>query len=412
MANETNQKFSRNEKAWITYDAANSAFVLLTSSIIPIYFAALAKNAGIDEIQSTTIWGYVLAASTLIVALLAPVLGALADYRGMKIRIFSAFLILGLIGGVFLGLVSQWLAYAIVFILAKVGYSGANVFYDSMLTDVTSDERMDHVSSFGYAIGYIASCIPFVIGMIIILFAENLGLTTEMATRISFFISCAWWGLLTLPLLKNYKQQYYLETEKGYLSESFRRLKENLSKIRQQKKIFMFMLAYFFYIDAVYTIIGMAASYGSAVGIDSNQMLLALLLTQIIAFPCAILFGKFAKRFNTRKLIEVCILGYIFIALFAIQLDKAWEFWFLAVVVALFQGGIQALSRSYFGKIIPKERSNEYFGLFDIFGKYADLVGPLLMSLIITLTGIPNLGVISMVILLVLGFICMKKVPE
>ncbi|MCX7772444.1 MAG: MFS transporter [Clostridia bacterium] len=406
------QRFNKVEKSWITYDAANSAFTMLTTSIVPIYFASLTKNAGIDSTQSTAIYGYILTISTLIIALLAPVLGAIADYKGLKIKIFTVFLVMGLMAGVLLGIFSEWVAFTVVYIVAKVGYSGANVFYDSMLTDVTTDERMDRVSSFGYAIGYIASCVPFVLCMALILLSGKIGMDKVLATRLSFVITCAWWGFLSLPLFKNYKQNHYLEHESNRVGQSVKRLINNFKSMKEQKKIFLFILGFFFYIDAVYTIIGMAASYGTALGINSEQMLLALLLTQIIAFPFAILFGTLAKRFNTRRLIMVCILGYIFIALFAVQLDQNWEFWFLAVMVALFQGGIQALSRSYFAKIIPKERSNEYFGIFDIFGKYADLLGPFLMSVIISLTGKPNYGAASLVVLLVIGLVIMLMMPK
>lgn len=404
------KRFTKPEKSWITYDAANSAFSMLSSSIIPIYFASLAKNAGI--LDHLSIWGVVTAMATLLVALTAPLLGALADYKGMKIRIFSIFLVVGLVGCVMMGIVSTWLAFAILFILAKFGYSSANVFYDSMLTDVTEDHRMDRVSTVGFAVGYISSCVPFIVSIAIILLYDKLGMSKTFATQLAFYITCAWWAIFSLPLLRKFQQKHYLETNKNLLKESFRRLSGNLRNIKGQKHIFLFMLAFFFYIDAVYTIIGMAASYGKTVGIDDQQLLMALLLTQIIAFPFAIIFGKLAKRFNTRRLIEVCILGYIFIALFAVQLDKAWEFWFLAAMVALFQGGIQALSRSYFGKIIPKERSNEYFGLFDIFGKYADILGPLMLSGTVLLTGIPNLGPLSLVLLLIAGFVLMRMLPK
>lgn len=409
---ENKKGFSKIEKSWIQYDAANSAFTLLSTSIIPIYFASLAKNAGVDSMKSTEYWGYILAASTLLIAIIGPILGAAADYKGMKMRLFLIFMGMGVAGCGFLGLVNEWIAFIIIFFIAKIGYSGTNVFYDSMLTDVTEDDRMDNVSSFGYAIGYIASCVPFIISMVLILVSDKIGLDKGLATKFSFGITMIWWVVFSIPLIKNYKQRFFLENEGKLLSKSVGRIILTLKNMKQQKKIFLFMLAFFFYIDAVYTIIGMAASYGTAVGIDDQQMLLALLLTQIIAFPCAIIFGKLARRFNAKKLIEVCIVGYIFIALFAVQLDRAWEFWFLAVMVALFQGGIQALSRSYFGKIVPKDRSNEYFGLFDIFGKYADFFGPLIMSAIIGLTGIPQLGVAGIAILLVIGFVIMKRVPD
>jgi len=281
-----------------------------------------------------------------------------------------------------------------------------------MLTDVSTDERMDTVSSMGFGIGYISSCIPFILCIGLILTAKATGLGTELATRLSFLITCVWWGLLTIPLFRDYKQTWYVEKRAHVLRESFSHLAETLGSLKKQKGILFFMLAFFFYIDGVYTIIGMAASYGSAVGIDSTQMILALLLTQIVAFPFALIFGRLARRFDARRLIEACIIGYAGITLFALQLDRAWEFWFLAVCVAMFQGGIQSLSRSYFARIIPKERSNEYFGLFNIFGKGADFLGPLLMSVTMLLTRNANLGVLPILLLFLVGFLFMRLLPK
>lgn len=400
------------EKSWMAYDAGNSAFTMLVSSIFPIYFASLAARDGISAATSTTWWGYALAASTLVIAILSPLLGPVADCPGMKRKLFNATLNLGLVGAVGMGLVDGWLAYILLFVMAKIGYNGSLVFYDSMLTDITDDERMDAVSSTGYAVGYLASCVPFIACIALIQTADMTGIGKLWATRIGFFLTAAWWLAFTIPLWRTYRQKYFTEARQGMLRETISRLWQTLRSMREQKHIFLFMLAFFFYIDGVYTIIGMAASYGNAVGIDSTSMIFALLLTQIVAFPFAILFGRIARRFHPRRLIMVCIGGYICITLFAIQLDKAWEFWFLAVMVAVFQGGIQALSRSYFARMIPKERSNEYFGLFNIFGKYADFFGPLLMSITIALTGIPSLGVASIVLLFVVGFVLMLRLEK
>jgi UMF1 family MFS transporter len=271
---------------------------------------------------------------------------------------------------------------------------------------------MDTVSAAGYGIGYISSCVPFILCIVLILTADATGLGTETATRLSFVITCLWWGLFTIPLFKTYRQTYFVARKPRVIRESLRTLGRTLKGISSQKHVLFFMLAFFFYIDGVYTIIGMAASYGSAVGIDDTQMILALLLTQIIAFPFAILFGRLAKRFHARRLIEVCIIGYFGITLFALQLDRAWEFWFLAVCVAMFQGGIQSLSRSYFARIIPKEHSNEYFGLFNIFGKGADFLGPLLMSVTMLFTKQANLGVLPLLVLFAIGFAFMRLLPK
>lgn len=250
-----------------------------------------------------------------------------------------------------------------------------------MLSDVTTDQRMDLLSSKGYAWGYLGSCIPFVACLALVLTAEQTGIGTLNATAIAFWITALWWFLISLPLLRNYRQIHYTERHPKVIAGSFQRLWETLKEIRKQKKILLFLAAFFCYIDGVYTIIDMATVYGKDVGIADNDLVLALLLTQVVAFPFALIFGKLAGKMSPEKLIQICIGGYFFVAVFALQLDKAWEFWFLAVCVAVFQGGIQALSRSYYAKLIPKKKSAEYFGFFDIFGKGASLFGALLMVL-------------------------------
>ena len=353
------------EKSWILYDVANSAFVMQISTTIPLFFAQLVENAGMSSAKATALWGGVTAAAVLILAVLSPILGALADYRGMKKKLFSLFLAIGLCGAVLLALVSQWALFMAMFVIARVGYSACNVFYDSMLTDVTEDHRMDLISSHGYAWGYAGSCIPFMVG-IGVLFLGGFSLSSF---RLSFLITAAWWLLLSFPLLLRVRQRYGLEDRRDKISHAFVRLGQTFRKIRGNKGLLFFILGYFCYIDGVYTIISMATTYGNEVGIDSVQMILALLLTQFVAFPCAIASGVLAGRVGSLKMIRIFILLYMGICIFGYQLDQVWEFWVLAVAVGICQGGIQALSRSYFGQIIPKEESNEYFGFYDIFGK-------------------------------------------
>ena len=253
-------------------------------------------------------------------------------------------LIIGVAGCIGLGFVKNWLLFLVVFVIAKVGYSSSLIFYDSMLSDVTQDDRMDDVSAQGYAWGYIGSCIPFVFSLILVLGAETIGISMEIAMTIAFFIIAIWWVVMSLPLLKTYRQKYYVEKPTYVVRESFARLGRTLKNVRQEKKIFMFLLAFFFYIDGVYTIIDMATAYGAALGLDSTGLLLALLLTQIVAFPFAILFGRLSRRYEAEKLITVCIAAYFGIAVFAIFLTNQTQFWILAVLVGMFQGGIQALS--------------------------------------------------------------------
>ncbi len=397
------------EKYWILYDVGNSAFIMLVSTIIPIYFKNIAAANGVSQANSTAYWGYAISISTLIVAILGPTLGTLADTKGYKKPLFTLFLMLGVLGCAALSIPMMWLIFLVVFIIAKVGVSASLIFYDAMLSDVTTDDRMDMLSSLGYAWGYIGSCVPFVISLVLILSAEKINMTSAEATGTAFLINAGWWFLVTIPLLKNYRQVHYVEVEKHAFADAFKRLGNTFKDIKHQKEIFMFLLAFFFYIDGVYTIIEMATSYGKDVGISDNNLLFALLLTQVVAFPFAILFGKLSKKYKTKDLIGFCIGGYFLIALFALQLDKAWEFWFLAVCVAMFQGAIQALSRSYYAKIIPKEKSSEYFGFFDIFGKGASFTGTMLMGITTQISGSSKTGVAFISLMFVVGYLIFKK---
>ena len=398
-------RLTRTEISWILYDVANSAFIMLVSTTIPIYFATLVEEAGMDTTTASGLWGLVTAAAVLILAVLSPILGAVADYKGMKKRLFIGFLVMGLAGAVSLALAPDWLWFLFIFVAARLGYSACNVFYDSMLTDVTTDERMDMVSSHGYAWGYIGSCVPFIIG-IVVLFVTGMSAT---GFQISFLITAAWWLLMSVPLLKNVHQAHYLPGRPENAGKIFRQVGATFQKIRKNKRLLCYILGYFCYIDGVYTIISMATAYGNELGIDTVQMILALLLTQFVAFPCAILSGILAKKHGPLKLIKVFILAYIAICLFGYQLDKVWEFWVLAVAVGTCQGGIQALSRSYYGKLIPKEESNEYFGFFDIFGKFADFIGPLIISFCALVLGSSTYGILALVVLFVAGYLLVRK---
>ena len=402
-------KLNGKEKRWILYDVGNSAFVLLVATIIPIYFNYLAGKAGLSDVDYLAYWGYAASICTVIVAILGPVLGTIADTKGYKKPIFMISILIGTIACSLLGLMVQWMAFLIVFLIAKVGFSASLIFYDSMLSDITDEERMDYVSSQGYAWGYIGSCVPFVLCLVIVLGSDPLGIRMETAMGIAFVLVAVWWLLMSLPLLKNYEQKYYVEKKPHAIAQSFKRLGETFKNMKEEKQIFMFLLAFFFYIDGVYTIIDMATAYGSALGLDSTGLLLALLVTQIVAFPCAIIFGNLSYRIRTEKLIIVCIFAYLGIAIFAVFLKTQFQFWILAILVGMFQGGIQALSRSYFTKIIPEEHSGEYFGLMDICGKGASFVGTTIVSIVSQLTGNISMGVGMIAILFCIGILIFLK---
>lgn len=402
-------KMTSLEKKWVLYDVGNSAFTMLVATIFPIYFNYLAGNAGISDADYLAYWGYASSICTLLVALMGPTLGAIADTKNFKKRIFKVVLFIGVAGCALLGFLSSWLWFLVVFVLAKVGYSASLVFYDAMLTDVTEPDRMDTVSSQGFAWGYIGSCIPFVASLAVVLGGGSLGLSMQTSMVIAFLITAVWWLLSAVPLLISYKQKYYVETTEHVVRNSFIRLGRTFKDIKKQKHIFVFLLAFFFFIDGVYTIIDMATAYGQALGLDSTGLLLALLLTQIVAFPSVLILNRVAKKINPTAVLTICIAAYLFISIYAYGLDTQREFWILAVLVGMFQGSVQALSRSYFGKIIPAEKSGEYFGLYDICGKGAAILGTTLVSVMTQLTGRMNVGVSAISVLFVIGLILFRK---
>ena len=403
------------ERSWILYDIGNSAFTLLVSTLIPIYFNSLAGSAGVDEDMYLSYWGYAGSISTILVAIIAPICGTLSD-RKFKKPIFLITVVLGCVACACLGLTTHWLVFLAIFILAKVGFHSSIVFYDSMLPEITTEKRMDNISSMGYAFGYIGSVIPFVACLVLVLMADSFGLTMGSAMVIAFLITAGWWAVLSLPLLKRYTQTAFVDGKGAPLKDSFKQLARTFKEAKAEKHVFVYLIAFFFFINGVYTIIDMATAYGSALGLDTTGLLLALLLTQIVAFPCAILFGRLSAKYDTGVLIKICIICYTCITIFGMFLMTLWQFWVLAVLVGMFQGGIQALSRSYLGKIIEPERSGEFYGLMDICGKGASFLGTTLVAFVSQITagmdvklfGLQlqneNLAVGSLVILFVIGF--------
>ena len=401
-------KLTSLEKKWVLYDVGNSAFTLMVSTIFPIYFNSLAESAGISDVNYLAYWGYATSICTLIVAILGPTLGAIADTKNFKKIIFSAAMGVGVFGCIVLGFLSSWLWFLVIFVLAKTGYSASLVFYDAMLTDVTEPERMDSVSSHGYAWGYIGSCIPFVISLVIVLGGGSVGLGTQTSMILAFIITAVWWLCSSIPLLRSYRQKYFSEAGEHVVRNSFRRLGRTFIDLTKQKHIFVFLLAFFFYIDGVYTVIDMATAYGQALGLDSTGLLLALLVTQIVAFPCVLIFSRLVKKVRPETVITICIAAYFCIAVYAYWLDTQFDFWLLAVLVGMFQGTIQALSRSYFAKIIPAEKSGEFFGIYDICGKGASVIGTALVSVLSQVTGSINIGVSALSVMFLIGLVLFR----
>lgn len=418
-ADRSEKRFTKAEKSWIMYDWANSIYATnIMAAIFPIYFAMQANETG------NKLYGFAVSAAALVVALLAPILGAIGDFSGMKKKLFAGFLVLGLVFTAVMAAFEDWRLMLVGFILSRIGFSGSCLFYDSFLTDVTTPERMDRVSSWGYAMGYIGgSTIPFIISIAVMLLMNQ----SVLSYKIAIMIVVVWWAVFSIPFLKNVKQQYSVEDAPQALAkEAFRNAWKTFKDILKDKKILFFIIAYFFYIDGVDTIISMATNYGETLGLGAIGMILALLVTQIVAVPFSILFGNLAKKVGAMKMIAIAVCVYFVITILGFfmgfnieqaelsggDIDAALKlsstlFWILATLVGTVQGGIQALSRSYFGQLIPPERSNEYYGFLDIFGKFSCVIGPALYAATYAATGRASLGILSIIVLFFGGIVAL-----
>ena len=409
--------FTKEENSWVFYDWANSAYsIIISTAVFPIFYKSAATNAGVSATNSTAYLGYTIAIATFILAMIGPILGTIADYQGFKKKFFTFFYSLGIIFTASLAFIpsDQWLLLLICYTFAAIGSAGANVFYDAFLVDVTTDERMNQVSARGFGMGYIGSTIPFIISIAIIILSQQgiIPISTITASQIAFVITALWWGLFTVPLFRNVKQRYYIHREPRPVVNSFKRLGNTVKNIRQYRALFLFLLAYFFYIDGVGTIITMSTAYGTDLGISATNLLIILFVTQVVAAPFALIYGKLAAKFSAKKMLYVGIIVYIIVCIYAYFLETTLDFWILAMLVATSQGGIQALSRSYFAKLVPKENANEFFGFYNIFGKFASISGPLLVALTTQITGNSTSGVFSLVILFIIGILILSRVPE
>lgn len=400
---------TKKEISWVLYDVGNSAFVMLSSALIPVYFASIAEEGS----SIVVAWGYAETVASLILALVMPILGSLADIAGNKKKFFVGFAGTGAIACAALGIPEHALAFLVVYVIAAIMLNGSMVFYDAFLVDATTEDRYDKVSSHGYAWGYIGSCIPFIVCLIIVLGGPSFGINAMIGMKIAFVITALWWIIFAIPLMKNVHQIHGKKQEGSLVTSTFSSLLETMKNIARDKRLLFFVIAFFFYIDGVHTVIRMATSYGTDLGIDSTQLVLALLVTQFVAFPSAIAYGKIANRFGTVRMLLVGVFAYFCIVLFAaFFLKSAVEFWILAICVGLFQGGIQALSRSEYGKLIPKHKANEYYGFFDIFGKYAAVMGTFLVSFFTQVTGDSSFGVLSIAVLFIIGFFFLLLIPK
>ena len=413
------QRFTKQERSWILYDWANSVYAtVMMAALCPIYFSSVAESAGQP---GDYWWGIGTSVAMIFVAVLSPIIGAFADYLGWKKRIFCGFLGCGLIFTAICVFTNSWSLLLIGYAVSHIGFAGANLVYDSFLPDITVEDNMDRVSSYGYAMGYIGgSTIPFIlcIGFIMLSTFRPDIMAEAIAYKISLGITVIWWAVFSIPFLRNVHQQYGLEQpKKNLVRETFRSVGNTARKIVHEKGLLVFILAYFFYIDGVNTVISMSTAYGSVLGLNTVLMIVALLVTQIIAMPCSIAFGNLSKKIGSLPLIfyavgtylVICVLGFIMgfgleENLFDIPTAQIF-FWVLASLVGTVQGGIQAISRSYFSKQVPPQNAGEFFGFFEIFGRFAAVMGPLLYSFTKGITGRSSFSILSIIVLFLLALI-------
>ncbi len=403
--------------AWSLYDWANSAFATtVMAGFFPVFFKAY-WSTGATVQQSTFYLGMANSIASIVVAALAPILGAIADRGSMKKKFLIVFAYLGCImtGGLWFVQAGHWQMAILFYVTATVGFSGANIFYDSLLPSVASPKKIDFTSSLGFGLGYIGGGVLFLINVIMYLKPELFGIAdASTAIRIAFLSVAIWWALFSIPLLLFVKEpdiEDAVPASKA-VSAGIRQLIHTFKSIKHLKVVGVFLIAYWLYIDGVDTIIRMAVDYGTSIGFPAESLIVALLLVQFVAFPATLLYNLFGRKIGVKKALLVAIVGYSGIAVFGFFMVKTWHFYMLAIAVGLFQGGIQALSRSFYTRLIPEQQSAEFFGFFNLLGKFAAVIGPVLMGGVTLLTGSNRLGILSIVILFIGGGLLLAKVDE
>lgn len=402
--------------AWAFYDWANSTFATtVMAGFFPLFFKQY-WNAGVPATESTFHLGVGSALASLVVLVIAPVLGALAD-QGRKKVLLTGFMVLGVLCTALLHGVDKggWLPALTLFVLATIGFSGSLVFSDALIVDVAAPAERDRASAFAYALGYLGGGLLFALNVAMTLKPAWFGLSgTVQAVKLSFVLVAVWWLVFSLPLLARVRERH-VGGRAGLLQASGRALRElasTLSSLRQYRMVLLFLLAYWLYIDGVGTIIRMAVDFGLALGFSSKSLIVALLVVQFVGFPAALLFGYLGTRYGTRRAIFLGLAVYIGVTIWGYFLTSVWEFYAMAIAIGLVQGGVQALSRSYYSRLIPQARSAEFFGFYNMLGKFAAVIGPLLMGVTAVLTGSTRLSILSVVILFVLGALLLWRVRE
>ena len=382
--------------------------------MLPIYFNDLAAAEGLSDTQYLSYWSIGTALATLIMLVVGPIIGSYSDRKGWRKPIFIAVVLTGALSCLALGIPKWWVAFLLIFVVAKIALNASLVVSDSMLNDITTPDRMDEISSKGYAAGYIGSCIPFIACLVVVVMSDFMEsgpgyFSFPTAISISLMITAVWWVVMSLPLFRNYEQKYYNEAEMETLKEKLTYFLESVKEISKNKAMALFLIAFFFYIDGVNTIIEVSVAYGEALNLDSVGLLGALLVTQVVAFPSTLLMSKLSYRIGTHRAIYICIAGYIAVSVFAIFLSTTTQFFIMAIIVGFFQGAIQALSRAYFGRMVPKEKTGEYFGIMDIFGKGATIIGTAAIAVFTSIFDNIRMVAPILLIMFVIGFLFFRQ---
>lgn len=403
--------------AWALYDVGNSAFTTtVMAGFFPLFFKQY-WSSGADVTESTWNLGLANSLASIIVAVLAPLLGAVADVGRAKKAWLAGFAAIGCIAtaGLFFVPQGDWPLAAATYALASVGFAGSLVFYDALLVSVASDAESDRVSSLGYAFGYLGGGFLFALNVLMATKPALFGLPNPSAgVRWSFITVAIWWAVFTIPLMTRVRERHVPARPKSArpVRDALARVVVTLRRVRELRPVWMFLLAYWLYIDAVDTVIRMAVDYGLSLGLPSDSLIIALLITQFVGFPAAIVFSMLARRIGTRRGIAFGLVVYVGVTIFGFFMTTASEFYALAVVIGLVQGGVQALSRSYFSRLIPPEEAGEFFGFYNMLGKFAAVIGPTLMGVVGLITGSPRVGILSLIVLLVAGGYLLLRVPE
>lgn len=407
----------RQVTSWALYDWANSAFATtVLAGFFPLFFKKYWSTTN-DVTVSTFQLGVANAAASLIVALLAPVIGAIADRSGARKRYLLLFAGMGIVMTGCLALVGQgqWPIAVFIYLFALVGFSGANVFYDALLLDAAPHGRIDRVSALGYALGYLGGGLLFAVNVAMTLWPTYFGLAdATAAVKVSFMSVAIWWALFSLPLLFYFREIPMWERVAGRnaVRAGLAQLKATLRSLRHLRVVFLFLLAYWLYIDGVYTVIRMAIDYGLSIGLEANDLIAALLLTQFIGFPAAVVFGRLGELSGAKAGILVALGAYILACVWGYFMREAWEFYVLAGIIGLVQGGVQALSRALYARLIPANKSGEYFGFYNMLGKFAAILGPLLMGVVSVASGEPRLSILALIVLIAGGGALLLLVDE